>query len=172
MFITKPPRIFSHISVLTLALTFLVGTPAVGYAQAQTEEKVSPFTQIDIVREVNEARTKEGLSPLTIDSKLTLAAQEKAIHMAQNKYFGHWSPDGSTPWDFMDNAEYDYQYAGENLAMYFFDTEDMVRAWLKSPTHRENIMNKKFEETGIGIIYGEKSGKKGWMVVQMFGTEY
>lgn len=40
---------------------------------------------------------------------------------------------------------------GENLAFGFSDEESLVRAWMKSPLHRANILDKEFRETGLDI---------------------
>jgi len=172
MFISKPQRIFSHLSLLAIIFC-LVANPLTVFAQTKNKVKdtTTPYTTKEIVAEVNSARIEERIGSLTVNSALTLAAQTKANHMVANNYFSHWSPDGSTPWDFIENAGYDYQKAGENLAIRFVTTEKMVSSWLASPTHRANIMNANYKETGIGIAYGEINGKKGWVVVQMFGTK-
>ncbi|MBI3638379.1 CAP domain-containing protein, partial [Candidatus Wolfebacteria bacterium] len=61
-------------------------------------------------------------------------------------------------------------YAGENLAVNFFDSEDAVNAWMKSITHRENILNTNFKEIGIGVAKGNYNGKESIFVVQLFGS--
>lgn len=174
MFITNPTRILSHTTVLAIAFALLLAGPATSYAQGEANKTIqtAPYKVGEIVKETNEARLTEGLPALATSSKLTIAAQLKANHMATNRYFGHWSPDGKTPWDFITMAGYDYYTAGENLAIHFMETEDMVKAWLNSPTHRANLLNPSFKETGIGIAYGESDGEKGWVVVQMFGSSF
>lgn len=63
-----------------------------------------------------------------------------------------------------------YQYAGENLAINFYDTNDLIQAWLKSPSHKENLLNPNFEQTGIGITQGRYLGKETTFVVQFFAS--
>ena len=60
--------------------------------------------------------------------------------------------------------------AGENLAKDFYDTEGLLKAWMNSPTHRENIINPKYQEIGIGVVNGILGGVKTTLVVQHFGT--
>jgi len=48
--------------------------------------------------------------------------------MLQNNYFDHYSPSGKSPWDFIDSTGYYFQYAGENLAMNFFDSREALEA--------------------------------------------
>jgi hypothetical protein len=50
------------------------------------------------------------------------------------------------------------------------DSEDVVAAWLASPKHRENIMNTRYEEIGIGTARGMYQGKDTVFIVQLFGA--
>ena len=45
------------------------------------------------------------------------AAEKKAQDMIENNYFAHTSPQGKTPWHWVEESGYDYRYAGENLAI-------------------------------------------------------
>lgn len=117
----------------------------------------------------NEARTNEHLAALTENELLTRGAQMKADDMAEKGYFAHVGPDGSPPWKWFTEAGYKYQYAGENLAVNFTESENVVTAWMNSPTHRANILRQEFTEIGIGIATGTHKGKKAVYVVQFFG---
>ena len=90
--------------------------------------------------------------------------------MFNKQYWAHTAPDGKEPWDFMSEAGYSYQVAGENLARDFSTTSAMVAAWMASPTHRANIMNGRYTEIGIAVINGTLEGVETTLVVQMFGT--
>jgi len=120
----------------------------------------------------NDLRKQYGLPPLKENSFLVQAAQEKAQDMIRNKYFNHYSPSGVSPWYFIEKSGYDYHYAGENLAMNFLDSEEVVRAWFNSPTHRDNLLNQKYEEIGIAVVSGDITGDNASkiIVVQMFGS--
>jgi hypothetical protein len=61
-------------------------------------------------------------------------------------------------------------HAGENLAIHFTDSSDVVGAWMDSPTHRANIMNGNYTEIGVGTAEGTYEGFKTMYVVQLFGT--
>jgi len=118
----------------------------------------------------NKSRTKAGEKPLTANSKLTRAAEAKAADMIANNYFSHTSPAGKTPWVWIQEENYDYSYAGENLAMDFHSAEKMEDAWMASPTHRANILNKKYKETGVAVKTGFLNGRQTIVVVVMFGS--
>lgn len=117
----------------------------------------------------NEARTGESLNPLSENALLQKGAQLKANDMAAKGYFSHTGPDGAQPWKWFAQAGYRYEYAGENLAVNFDESEDVVNAWLKSPTHRANILKHNFTEIGVGVATGTYKGKEAVFVVQFFG---
>ena len=47
----------------------------------------------------------------------------------------------------------------------------MVKAWMNSPTHKENIVSTRYQETGIAVVNGVLSGVETTLVVQFFGTK-
>lgn len=91
--------------------------------------------------------------------------------MINRNYFAHDTPDGKRPWEWIDRSEYDYIYAGENLAMDFITAEVVQAAFLKSPTHRKNILNPKYTEVGIAVLNGELDGRQTTLLVEFFGTQ-
>ena len=119
--------------------------------------------------ETNKARAENSIRSIEINPLLSEAAQLKADDMVKNGYFAHTSPEGITSWYWFKKVGYEYIYAGENLAINFFESKELVDAWMKSPAHRENILDKKFTELGIGIATGTYEGKQAVFVVQMFG---
>ncbi len=149
---------------LSLHLIQLTQTPmglVLGYATSISADEVIKLT--------NEERAKNGLAPLAINAALSQAALAKAQHMFTEQYWAHVSPSGREPWDFIRNSGYAYTVAGENLARDFMQSNDMVSAWMASPTHRANIVGTEYEETGIAVINGELKGTETTLVVQLFG---
>ncbi len=131
---------------------------------------VSSILPAVIVDLTNEERVDDTLVTLSRNQTLDAAAQMKAEHMARNEYFAHFSPDGTSPWHWFDKAGYSYAYAGENLAVHFTDSEDVVEGWMDSPTHRANIMSGDYTEIGVGTARGTYKGTPTIFVVQLFGT--
>lgn len=133
-----------------------------GFATDISIEKLNQLT--------NEQRQKNNLSPLSINTALTLAAQKKAENMFAENYWSHYSPGGKTPWDFILGAGYKYEYAGENLAKNFLFSNGVVDAWMNSTTHRDNLLKKEYTEVGYAIVNGTLNGEQTTLVVQEFGT--
>lgn len=125
-----------------------------------------------IIADTNIERRKAGLQPVAYNSELSEAAKAKAQNMFAENYWSHFSPTGKDPWGFMKSAGYKFSYAGENLARNFSNPDDMVKAWMNSPTHRENLLNSKYQDIGVAVEEGVLQGQKTTLVVQMFGHPY
>lgn len=123
----------------------------------------------DLLTQTNKAREKNNLDILVINESLSNAAYKKALDMFANDYWSHVSPSGTEPWDFIVAEKYDYTYAGENLAKNFSSSSDVVKAWIESPSHRENLLNKNYKEVGFAVVNGTLNGFETTLVVQMFG---
>lgn len=118
----------------------------------------------------NRDRHAASLGTLELNPTLTAAAQAKADDMAAKSYFAHVSPEGRDPWYWFTRAGYNFEYAGENLAVDFNDSNDVNSAWMNSPSHRENILDPHFTQIGIAIAQGMYQGHPTTFVVQEFGS--
>lgn len=118
----------------------------------------------------NADRTEYGLDTLRVSPVLVAVAQAKANDMASKGYFAHTSPEGIDPWHWFESEGYAYKAAGENLAIDFSDSGDVERAWMNSPTHRDNILNDRYTEIGIATAQGMYQGHMTTFVVQEFAT--
>jgi hypothetical protein len=123
-----------------------------------------------LVAFTNNVRTEKNISPLRENPVLVEAAQLKANDMASRGYFSHYTPEGLAPWTFISKAGYSYSHAGENLAVNFVDSKDVVDAWIASPTHYQNLIKGEYTEIGIATAEGEYKGKKTIFIVEFFGT--
>lgn len=156
---------YSAIGILVKAL--LVLAPTVLPAAAVYSSAV---TSSNIIKLTNIARGDAGLKTLNEDSRLASAAAAKADDMLSKQYFAHVSPEGKTPWNWIRAAGYDYRHAGENLAIHFFTAEGVQEGWMASPTHRQNIVDARYADIGVGVQQGKYEGYDTVVVVQMFGV--
>ena len=122
-----------------------------------------------IVDKTNTERVSFDLNSLVTDDLLELAAQLKANDMAKKGYFAHETPEGFDPWYWLENVGYNFVAAGENLAVNFTDSEDVVDAWMDSPGHRAKILKDSYTEIGVATAKGEYKGREAIFVVQFFG---
>ncbi len=130
----------------------------------------SGITPKNIIQLVNKERFSQGLDVVMENSLLSSAAREKLNDMIKKNYFAHTSPGGLSPWHWIEKGGYDYQYAGENLAINFTSAEDQHKAWMASATHRKNILNASYKEIGVAVAEGTVEGKTSIITVQFFGT--
>ena len=132
------------------------GKTAVSTTPAAKTYTLSPQEQL-AVNLLNQARQNEGLEPLKVNLQLSKLAADFAQDMRNRKFFAHVDPDGKDPFDRMAAVGIDFPNAGENIAL-SPDVETAHRMLLESPLHRENIMNPKFSEIGIGVRPDARGG--------------
>jgi uncharacterized YkwD family protein len=111
---------------------------------------------------INNERKKQGLAALEFDANLVNIARLKAKDMKDNNYFSHTSKFYGSPFDMMKKYNIKFSAAGENIAGNQ-TIEKAVKAWTNESGN--NLYNKKFTHTGIGIVDSPTYGK---IFVQMF----
>lgn len=119
----------------------------------------------EVVRLTNQQRTKYGLPPLQIDWQLARVARYKSVDMRDKNYFSHQSPTYGSPFTMIKNFGISYRTAAENIAAGQQTPQEVVNAWMNSPGHRANILNKNFTHIGVGYA---KGGSFGHYWTQMF----
>lgn len=154
--------------VCLVVLLIFVG--AVPSFRTRALDSLSAIYAAVLVNLTNQNRAAANISELKVNPLLEKAAQMKADDMAAKSYFAHNTPDGKTPWYWLEQAGYEYIYAGENLAVNFENSEDVETAWMNSRGHFLNIMNPKYTEIGIATSTGTYKNRTAIFVVQMFGT--
>lgn len=113
---------------------------------------------------VNQERTKAGLQPFTVDSKLVELARMKSQDMYQKNYFSHTSPTYGSALDMEKKAGVSYRVMGaENIAK-AATTHRAHELFMNSEGHRANIMNSMHTIIGIGIV----KTPNGVVVTQLF----
>jgi uncharacterized protein YkwD len=122
-----------------------------------------------LVALTNQARASAGLRTLKLDSTLTSIARSRSKDMIVRNYFSHdIPPSGNQVFSILDSKGYCYSLAGENIGWntYADDsaTAQIQQMFMGSPSHRSNIMNKRWDVIGIGAYKGP-SGKKMWTVL-------
>lgn len=127
------------------------------------------LSQQSLLDETNEERQAHSLQKLAHSDKLTQAATLKAEDMFTHQYWAHDSPEGKKPWVWLDSVGYVYSVAGENLAKDFDSAGATVRAWMSSESHRKNMLDSRYTETGFAIKQGVLNGSDTTIVVALYG---
>lgn len=175
-----PHHKHNHRAKLLHNLTLLIMILTIGFVSSLSIaiQKTSPeilgvyyqITTNELLNLTNYERSLKGAPPLTLNDQLSKAAEKKGRHMIQNDYWAHFAPDGTSPWDFIRSEGYDYAFAGENLAKGFTTSYDAVKAWMNSPTHRDNLLSRQYDEVGFAIIEGRLNGEDTVLIVQELGS--
>jgi hypothetical protein len=129
-------------------------------------EVAEEITAEEIISLTNNERLEQGLVLFSENNLLSQAALVKIEDMITNQYFAHESPLGKEAGDLVNAVGYQYIAIGENLAKGdFSDAQEIVKGWMESPPHRENIVHPGYREIGVAV----KKSNHVWFAVQIFG---
>lgn len=138
-------------------------------------ESIHASFEKEVLRLTNKERQKRGLSALKLDEKLAYAARYHAKDMAMENYFEHDSYDRKKnrlrkSCNIFERigAFANYNYLAENISAGQLTPEEVLKAWMKSPGHKKNILNKDMTLLGVGFYENEDS-EYGVYWVQNFG---
>lgn len=113
--------------------------------------KIDRSSESTMLKLINEERERRGMRKLQADDKLTLLARQHSLEMFRENYFSHNSPKNGSFENRLQKGGVEFFVAGENLAL-APDVYISHEGLMESPSHRENILNPKFNKIGIGII--------------------
>ncbi len=167
------PKLLHHRFLALFVIAFLIAGLGLTQAKATYPAVLGTTTDIStpkLLELTNSERQQYGLQSLVINDKLSMAAKAKGEYMFAKDYWAHNAPDGTTPWYFIRSAQYEYVYAGENLARGFTNSNDVIKAWMASPTHRENMLSPNYKDIGFAVAEGTILGEHTTLVVEMFGS--
>ena len=107
--------------------------------------------ELAVVQLINTFRTQNGVAPLLVGPALSRAAQAHSSDMARRGYFDHGA--------FVTRLRsfgVRAPYLGENIAAGTrpLAPTTIVRMWIKSPPHRENLLDRSFRRIGVGVAGG------------------
>jgi len=132
-------------------------------ASSQRQADTSKFPA-EVLRLVNVERAKVNLPPLRFANDLAASALIRAREIPIK--FSHTRPNGSKCFTAMPQVGH---ILGENLAGGQTTPQKVVAAWMDSPTHRANILNKNFRELGVVYYYQANSKFKHYWVQHFRG---
>jgi uncharacterized protein YkwD len=112
---------------------------------------------------VNNARREAGLPKLSDSQKLDGAAGNKAADILRCNEFSHQACGRDFLFWFRRSGYLNSRcwWAAENLAMgtgRLGSARSMLKAWLRSPGHRANLLSSSYNQTGISLRVGGFSG--------------
>ena len=145
------------------------------------EEKIEssrPEFENEVLGLVNKERKKRRLKALLWNTQLSYAARYHAKDMATDNYFDHYTmdrlPNGKHKkicdvFERMDNfSEAKIYSCAENIAAGKRTPKQVMKDWMTSRVHRNNILDKEIKYIGVGYIE-LKGSYYGDYWVQCFG---
>lgn len=143
-------------TLLFLSAAVLAQSPPTGEAQAKL-----------MLEQVNRIRKENQVPEMKSSGKLATIALNQAQSMATTGNLTHFDAEGRSIGDRARLVGYKFSLVGENIALGPTTVESVMTAWLKSPGHRKNILEKGFREFGSASV-ADSQGQVFW--VQVFGT--
>src|SRR3954447_11981956 len=156
------PRLVAALSASALALVAAPSASAAcGSASAMPGQTSKASIASATICLVNAERHQCGLQALRLNHRLSRAAAGHAVDMVRRDYFSHDSLSGASFVDRIRHTGYltgpRSWIVGENLAWGSGDRSSpaaIVSAWMHSPGHRANILQRRYREIGIGLVNG------------------
>lgn len=140
-------------------------TAATATAKESSFEPEGEFA-VETLKAINDARSVPrhcgeteypAVPPIRWNTRVTEAARIESQWMQTHNSWGHVWPDGTNVASRLDQAEYRWRTAGENIAAGFLSLPAVMKAWLDSPGHCVNVMRADVDEVGVSLVWGEGS---------------
>lgn len=152
--------------IILRILTAAVFATICGAAGAQcTAPPGAEAMRETVIARANLERAAAGRAALVLSAPLAQAAQNHACDMAARGYFSHQGPDGSTLSARVQAQGMRPCFAAENIARGQRGPADVMTSWMHSTGHRQNILDPRAEEIGIGLAHPTPDGAPVWVMV-------
>ena len=128
------------------------------------EENTAFFTQLQAL--INEARTGEGLSALSVNSQLAAAAKAHAVDMLCTNLLKHEGSDGSSPESRVSAQGFTASLVIEDLyASRGSSPQDALDWWLANSDSRADILSEDTTAFGVAYVSSDESMLGSYFVV-------
>jgi uncharacterized protein YkwD len=151
-------RIGTVVVALGLAGVIALRINGLHTTRLETAEIESPMSvqEFQILKLVNDERSRAGLDPLQFSPRLMVAARNHSRDMAMHHYLGHGGPNGDTPADRVRAVGVKYDELAENVYSDNFEpvsslAERTIKRWLQSSAHRANLLSPHFRLSAAGV---------------------
>jgi len=101
----------------------------------------------------NEIRKQHNCAKLRVSIRLNLAAQKHAEYMAKHRNMSHQPSAENTLNYRISRTGYKWSRIGENIANGQRNTQEVMKDWMDSPGHKQNILNGSYTDIGMGVAY-------------------
>lgn len=115
------------------------------------------FLEQNIFLEINDARAAHHLSPLRWNARIAEQARRHSSRMLHHHFLSHEDPEYGGPGDRLSMAGVAWRACAENIYQGMGHANPIraaVNSWLESAGHRQNLLNRTYTDTGIGVALG------------------
>lgn len=129
------------------------------------------FDLVNYYERINKIRADKGLKPLKQNEKLEKAAIARAKSVIENNEVSKIGSGDNGKYSSskaISDAGYGNVLTGEVITTGYYDSEELSNYWLDYET-KKNLLNKEFQDTGIGAYVGKIDGCEIQVIVQEFG---
>ena len=148
-------RRFTRSSITGIAgATLLLGQCAPQQCAPAPAPAAAPSTALQqVVDLTNRQRAASGLPALSVDARLSAAAQVQSNDQAARDQMSHDGSDGSNAGDRISWQGYSWSAWAENVAMGYPDAPSVMSGWMNSDGHRRNVLSANVSQIGVGLAY-------------------
>lgn len=113
---------------------------------------------------INNKRMEKNLLEFEVDQTLLNIARLKCQDIAKNNYFSHISPTYGSLYQMLQNNNFSYSKASENIAR-AINADTALNNLMNSENHKNNILSENYNYTGVAVVNSINNGK---IFVQIF----
>ncbi|HYN99285.1 MAG TPA: CAP domain-containing protein [Actinomycetota bacterium] len=146
------PR-YSKVQIVLLAVVCAAAAGAVMVPSGAPAAIALDAQEAEFCRAINQYRATNGLGPLLVSEKLSVASEWYSTDMATKDYVSrdHTDSLGRTIKQRIVAFGYDYNtYYAENIAWGYAGAAAVFEVWRNSAVHNTNMLNPNFKVIGIG----------------------
>ncbi len=157
--------IFLLAGALTAA-SFLGMTTPVRAQEAPNSIALAPEVQT-VVQDINSSRAQYGIHPLAVHPLLVTAAQNHVADMVAHAHYSHTGTDGSSVQVRVIRTGFQSSNVSENWVS-VHNAPSAISWWMNSYVHRNNLLNPKWTQVGVGMQIDPRNGMR--VFVAVFGV--
>jgi uncharacterized protein YkwD len=109
--------------------------------------------ETELIFEMNKVRAENNVAELNLNREAARLARYRAEEMVELNFFGHNSRIYGEPDEMLVRFGVRFNEAGVNIAKGQDSADEVVRAWMTSASHAENILNENFTSVGVGVSF-------------------
>ena len=114
--------------------------------------------QQEMINGVNAERAAQGFPPYQADEQLSVTALAHAQDMIARGYFSHYTPEGLSVRERLQQRGANLNWVGENIYLSVLPAESSVQAangwFMGDAAHRNNILHSRYSRIGVGVAQG------------------